>query len=328
MKQVKKVLVTGANGHLGNNLVKELVRQGYDVKAGVRNTKNTQPFSNVNCELVYADLENKDSLIKALQGIDILFQVAAVFKHWAVDVEKEILTPNISGTRNILEAAAKCKVGKIIYVSSIAALNHAVVPLIEEGWNSNFPNPYYESKQLSEQLALQMAQKLNLDLLTVMPSAMIGMDYYNLTPTMNLLYGIVHNQLPFNPDFYFNHVGVKDVAKGMILASQYGKTGHRYILATEQSVGTTELFETARQLFPEVNIPPLLTKNELIPMAEKMEAESKITKQAPFLTVKNVNHYYQADARIDISKARNELGYKPKNVKEVLIETYKSLKTN
>nr|WP_319265043.1 SDR family NAD(P)-dependent oxidoreductase [uncultured Draconibacterium sp.] len=326
MKQIKKVLVTGANGHLGNNLVKELVKSGYQVRAGVRNVNNLEPFKDVNCEIVHTDLEKKSSLLKAMQGIDILFQVAAVFKHWAVDVDKEILAPNINGTKNIIEAAAECKVDKVIYVSSIAALDHNVVPLTEEGWNTYFPNPYFESKQVSEKLALRMARELHLDLITVLPSAMIGKDCYHLTPTMDLLNKIIHNQIPFNPDFHFNYVDVKDVACGIILASNYGKSGNRYILATEDSVGTTKLFELAHKLFPDVTIPPLISKDDLLRMAEHMESESKTTQQAPFLTTKNVHNYYQADARIDISKSRQELGYNPRNTDEILIETLEFLK--
>ena len=89
----KTVLVTGANGHLGNNLVRELVRKGDQVKAGMRNTQNRDTLYGVDCEIVQADLLDKDSLRKALEGVDILYQVAAVFKHWAENPEEEIVQP-------------------------------------------------------------------------------------------------------------------------------------------------------------------------------------------------------------------------------------------
>lgn len=66
-------LVTGANGHLGNNVV----------RASVRNPNNREPFTGLNCEIVQADLTDKPSLLKAMEGVDTLYQVAAVFKHWA-----------------------------------------------------------------------------------------------------------------------------------------------------------------------------------------------------------------------------------------------------
>ncbi len=326
MKKNEKVLVTGANGHLGNNLVKELVKQGYDVRASVRNTTNVESLNGVNCEIVYADLTDKNSLLEALKGIDILFQVASVFKHWALDPEKEILNPNINGTKNILEAASENNIKKVVLVSSIAALNHDISPMTEESWSEHFPNPYYESKQLSEQLALKMAAELNLDLVTVLPSGMLGKDIYNLTPTMGLLDGIIHGKFTFDPCFSLNYVDVRDVAKGMILAAENGEAGNRYILGTEASVNTSDLFKLANELYPELTIPPCLNKEELISIAKGMEEESKITKQAPFLSVENVKHYYQADSRMDISKAKNDLGFMPKNPWSVIIETFKYLK--
>ena len=78
-------LVTGANGHLGNNLVRALLEKGERVRASVRNPNNSVPFEGLDCEIVQADLMNKVSLTRALDGVDTLYQVAAVFKHWARD---------------------------------------------------------------------------------------------------------------------------------------------------------------------------------------------------------------------------------------------------
>jgi len=327
MEVRKKCLVTGGNGHLGNNLVKELVAQGYEVKASVRNTKNRSPFTNVDCEVVYADMTDKASLLKVMDGVDVVFHTAAVFKHWAIDAEKEIHEPNRTGTRNILEAAAECKVKKVIYVSSIAALDHDSVPMNEKAWSKEFPNAYYESKQKSEQLAWKLAKELDIDLITVLPSSMLGADIYGqLTPTMTLMNNIITNQLPFDPVFGINFVSVKDVAKGMVMAEQNGRSGNRYILATELSITTSELLQIAKEVFPETEIPAPVPKPQLLAIAQKMEDESEVTGQAPFLFVDNVNHYYNADARVDISKAYNELGYRPMKIKEVIIDAFRYLK--
>ncbi|RIJ50178.1 NAD-dependent epimerase/dehydratase family protein [Maribellus luteus] len=327
MKARKKCLVTGANGHLGNNLVKELTKQGYEVRASVRNLKNKAPFEGVDCEVVYADITDKNSLLAAMKDIDVLFHVAAVFKHWAPDAEKEILEPNILGTRNVLEAAAEMNIRKTILVSSIAAIDHRVAPMNEKEWAKDFPNPYYEAKQKAEQLAWKMAEDLKLELITVLPSSMIGPDIYGrLTPSMNVMRSIVKGDLPFDPAFCLNFVDVKDVAKGIVLAEQNGKPGNRYILATEPSVSTTDLVQIAKQLYPEMGVAPVLPKEQLLAIAEKMEAESKITGEAPLLLVGNVEHYYQADARMDIGKARNELGYQPREIEEVIVETFHYLK--
>ncbi|EKQ57956.1 MAG: NmrA-like family protein [Clostridium sp. Maddingley MBC34-26] len=71
---MKKIsLVTGANGHLGNNLVRELLKKGEKVRASVRNINDKEAFIGLDCEVVYADLMDKDSLRKALDGVDTLY---------------------------------------------------------------------------------------------------------------------------------------------------------------------------------------------------------------------------------------------------------------
>ncbi|MCP4363226.1 MAG: NAD(P)H-binding protein, partial [Chloroflexi bacterium] len=70
-------LVTGANGHLGNNLVRTLLARGETMRASVRNPSNRVPFEGLDCEIVQADLTDKDSLLRALEGVDTLYQVAA-----------------------------------------------------------------------------------------------------------------------------------------------------------------------------------------------------------------------------------------------------------
>jgi len=158
---MKKInLVTGANGHLGNNIVRELLKNGETVRGSVRNIKNTKPFEGLDIELVYADLLDKESLRKVMKGVDTLYQVAAVFKHWSKNPEKEIIQANLDITQNILEVANEFKVRKIVYVSSFAAISHNSPPMNESTWNEDFSNDYYKSKVVSEKLAWELAKKL------------------------------------------------------------------------------------------------------------------------------------------------------------------------
>src|SRR5690606_14563050 len=122
------------------------------------NINHTEPFTGLDCELVQADITNKTSLISALQGVDTLYAVAAVFKLWAKDPQKEIYDVNLSGTRNIIEAAAEAGVKRVVYVSSIAALNYSIQPSKESyGYNPDRRDMYYNSKNDSEKLAFELA---------------------------------------------------------------------------------------------------------------------------------------------------------------------------
>jgi len=181
-------LVLGANGHLGNNLVRSLLKNGSNVRAGVRNINYGELFHDLGCDVAYADLMDKDSLFAAMDGVDTLYVAAAAYKSWAKDVWKEIINVNVEGTRNIMEAAAAQGVNKIVYVSSTFTLDHGKPPMDETGWNDNYADPYSRSKTEAEKLAWDLAGRYNLWMVSILPSGMIGPNCYgHLTPTMEVL---------------------------------------------------------------------------------------------------------------------------------------------
>jgi dihydroflavonol-4-reductase len=152
--------VNGANGHLGNNLVRLLISKGIRVRAAVRNISNKEPFIGLDCEVVQSDITDKQSLVMALQGVETFYAVGAAFKLWAKDPQKEIYDVNIRGTRNMIEAAAEAGVKRIVYVGSIATLNYNTVPAKESyGYNPDRRDMYYNSKNDGEKLAFELAKK-------------------------------------------------------------------------------------------------------------------------------------------------------------------------
>ncbi len=154
-------MVTGANGHLGNNLVRLLIRKGIPVRASVRNIKNKTPLTGLDCEVVQADITDKQSLVNALYGVDIFYAVGAVFKLWAKNPKKEIYDANMEGIKNMVEAAAEAGVKRIVYVSSIAALNYKNLPAKEsDGFNPDRRDMYYNSKNDGEKLALKCGKRI------------------------------------------------------------------------------------------------------------------------------------------------------------------------
>jgi len=318
-------LVTGANGHLGNNLLRALIAKGERVRAGVRDVSNQQAFAGLNCELVYTELQDKKSLIKALDGVDILYQVAAVFKHWAKDPETDIVSPNVEGTRNILEAAAQAGVKKIVYVSSVAAVGHNGEALDETEWNADQSNPYYRSKILSERLAWELAEELGLEMVSVLPSAMIGPHAYRLTDTMGYLESIRQRQVPLNPNFYFNFVDVRDVANALIMAAQCGVAGERYILANTHCSGMDSIIAVANSVTPGYKLPPKAPKCLLFLAAFLKESMAKLSGKAADLTRSQVAIFYGIKQEYAIKKAREQLGFQPRTPEVALKETFNYL---
>lgn len=323
MTQKNLVLVTGANGHLGNNLVRLLISKGYQVRASVRNIKNTKPFEGLDCEVVQADITDKVSMVRALRGIETFYAVGAVFKLWAKDPQKEIYDVNINGCKVMIEAAAEAGVKRIVYVSSIAALDYTKeLPISENsGYNPDRRDMYYNSKNDGEKLAFELAKKYNIELVAVLPSAMIGgVIIDRLSNSNEILKAILNNKLPIETQITLNWIDVNDVAEGCLLAATKGQPGERYILANEKCMTITESIKLANQLFPELKLkkPIHVPKFILYAFGALLGLGAKISGKAPAMTTKEVNMFYGLVQDFDISKAREELGFNPKPSKQAL----------
>lgn len=323
MTQKNLVLVTGANGHLGNNLVRLLISKGYQVRASVRNIKNTKPFEGLDCEVVQADITDKGSMVRALRGIETFYAVGAVFKLWAKDPQKEIYDVNINGCKVMIEAAAEAGVKRIVYVSSIAALDYTKeLPISENsGYNPDRRDMYYNSKNDGEKLAFELAKKYNIELVAVLPSAMIGgIIIDRLSNSNEILKAILNNKLPIETQITLNWIDVNDVAEGCLLAATKGQPGERYILANEKCMTITESIKLANQLFPELKLkkPIPVPKFILYAFGALLGLGAKISGKAPAMTTKEVNMFYGLVQDFDISKARKELGFNPKPSKQAL----------
>ncbi len=317
-------LVSGANGHLGNNLVRFLLKQGVPVRAAVRNINNRKPFEGLNCELVQADITDKASFVKALQGVETFYSVGAAFKLWAKDPKKEIYDVNMRGTRNTIEAAAEAGVKRIVYVSSIAALDYTHLPTRESnGYNSDRRDMYYNSKNDGEKLAFELAAKMGIELVSVMPSAMIGSEaFLPLNVSYGILKFILNKKIPVDTRITLNWIDVKDVAEGCYLAAEKGRSGERYILANEKCMTITDTTILANRLYPELKleVPRSVPKGVLFAIAALMEFTARLSGKPPVLTRKDIAMFSGLQQDFDISKSRNELGFNPKGPEKAVKE--------
>ncbi|MHC1685088.1 MAG: NAD-dependent epimerase/dehydratase family protein [Clostridiaceae bacterium] len=325
----KKIsLVTGANGHLGNNLVRQLLRRGENVRAGVRNISDKKPFEGLECEVVYTDLLDKESLRSALKGVDVLYQVAAVFKHWSENPEKDIIEPNVVGTKNILEIAKEMNVRKVVYISSVAALSADEVNLKgkidETSWQANsFGNAYFESKLKSEKLAWEIAKNLNLDMVTILPGAMVGGEFIKKTSSTIFFDNIINEEMKISFESEMSIVDVMDVVKGIISAAERGIKGTRYIMTNEIPLKIDDMYRIAKTLKPQLQQPPKLSKEQLLGLAEEMELEAKKNGTVPPLQKSQVYLYCDGINRMyDLTTSMRDLGFKCKDGEKALKEHY------
>ncbi len=238
------VLVTGATGHIGNTLCRKLTDQGREVRAMVRSTSDTTPLRDLPVELVEANLLVPESLEQAAQGCDVIFHTATVYKVWADNPELEIIQPAVEGTRNILQAAQKTRVGKVLYVSSAVALGPGEQfhhERSEADWFTDARLPYNVAKTQSEQVAHSLGEELDLDIIFLLPGLVLGSHDYKITPSTSLVRDFLLGKLPIYYDGGYSLTHVEDVAAGMIQAEKRGTPGNRYILGGEQ-ITIRELF--------------------------------------------------------------------------------------
>ncbi|THB65359.1 MAG: NAD-dependent epimerase/dehydratase family protein [Gammaproteobacteria bacterium] len=317
-------MVTGANGHLGCNLTKKLLEKGANTVATVRDAANCDLLKTAigdrDCKIVSADLLNENSLNNSMAGVDILFHCAAVFKHWAKDPEEDIVQANIRITENVLRQASKCGVKRVIYVSSIVALDKNKQPMTPDTWNCDEINPYIKSKVLSEKRAWELAEELNIEMISVLPSAMLGgiYNHKNPTPSILLLQRVASGAMPFDIRFSINYIDVENVAEAMITAAAKGIIGNRYILGNDKHITTTQMFAILKELKPEMEIPPPISKEHLLLFANDAMIKSQETGNPPVILPFIIEQSYDTEVLLDTTLSQQELGFRPQKAEEII----------
>jgi dihydroflavonol-4-reductase len=231
-----KKLVTGANGFMGSAIVRELLKDGNEVKAFLRKTSDTRNIDNLDVEKVYGDIRDGDSVKKALKDCDTLYLTAAYFAHWAPD-PKLLYEVNVGGTKKTLKAALEVGVEKVVYTSTNNAIGASgPVPTNEEAifnyWESG--DHYSMSKYIAENEVRIFAMR-GLPVVIVNPTLVIGVNDIKPSPSGQLIIDIVKKKLPGYIDGGINIIDVEDVARGHILAAKKGRVGERYLLEHHSS---------------------------------------------------------------------------------------------
>ena len=229
-----RVFVSGATGFIGANLVRLLLKQGYDIRVLVRENSRLDSLETLDVEIVRGDL-NDPELVRKLQGCEALFHVAAHYSLWQRD--KQLLyESNVLGTRNILNAAKQANVDRVVYTSSVAAIGVSPSGVaVDETYQSpveDLVGYYKQSKYWAEQEALR-AHQSGLDIVIVNPSTPIGAWDIKPTPTGDIILRFLRQKMPAYVNTGLNLIDVKDVAWGHLLALEKGHTGERYILGNQ-----------------------------------------------------------------------------------------------
>lgn len=304
-----KALVTGATGFVGANLVRTLLKKGVIPRVLVRSKSLRKNIEGLSVEIVDGDICDPSSLSKACEGCDLLFHSAAFYDFWSSD-PTIFYKVNVEGTKNILEAATRAKISKIVYTSTVGAIRYPKDPSAPSD-ETCFPsekdlhNDYKRSKFQAEQLAIQYAQK-GFPIVIVNPSAPIGPFDVKPTPTGKIIVDFLNGKVPAYVDTGLNVIDVEDVAEGHWLASQKGRMGERYILGNK-NLSLREIYCMIWKLTgkdpPKFRIPYGVAFTAGL-VSEWIARFSKTRPRIPLGAVRMAKNYMYFDS----SKAVRELG--------------------
>ncbi len=244
-----KALVTGATGFVGAAVARALLREQWQVRVLARRGSDRRNLKSLDVEVSEGDLNDLDSLQRAAQGCDGLFHVAADYRLGARD-PAELYRTNVEGTRNVLNAAQRSGVQRIVYTSSVATIGIPAdgTPGDEQSANSleNMIGHYKRSKYLAEEVVREAAQD-GISVVIVSPSTPVGPGDVKPTPTGQLVLDAAAGRMPAYVDTGLNIVHVDDVAAGHLLAYERGIAGERYILGG-QDMSLREILEVIARL--------------------------------------------------------------------------------
>ena len=314
------ILVTGATGHIGNVLVRELREQGFAVRAMVLHDESLRPLEGVDVEIVEGNVLDPDSLVRAMQGVEGVFHLAGIISISTGD-EERVHRVNVDGTLNVIRAVRETGVKRLMHTSSIHALQRVEGVSMDESLPFDPHNPVgvYDRTKAEASLAVLAAVKEGLDAVIVCPTGVIGPNDYLGSELGQLIVGWLKKGVSLLIDGAYDFVYVRDVARGMILAYQNGRKGGVYILGGEQ-MQITRLQQTVRSI---AGLPAQMLK---IPMRLAMFFANftplyyRMTRTKPRFTRYSLVTV-MGNSVISSERARNELGYKPRALHESLVDT-------
>jgi dihydroflavonol-4-reductase len=318
----KPTLVTGANGHVGNNLCRMLVQRGEKVRAMIRRSADPAPLDGLDLEIVHGDIMNAAEVKAAVDGCARVHHTAAGFLMWSRDPERDIVRPSVEGTRNVLEAAAAAGVERVVYVSTGGTIGFARTPEQRDETKFNTdPHTYYvRGKIAAENEAFAIAKRTGLPVVSINPGLILGPRFWKLSESVRQISDFVNHGAPVYFDGGFGVVDVEDVARAAILAMEKGRPGERYIVSGDD-LTVKELFDLMADLTglkaPTVKLPVPVLRG----LAAAMELGSKVTGKRPMLDRSQADEFAGKYAYHSSRKAERELGYTHLSARETVQRT-------
>ncbi len=314
-------LVTGATGHIGNVLVRQLLAKGEKVRALIWRGEDTAPLEGLDVETIEGDILDLESLAPALRGVDKVFHLAGIIS--IMPGKNELVRRvNVEGTLNVLLASLQAGVKRVVYTSSIHAITRAPHGTeINESLPFDPHNPVgaYDRSKAEATIRVLSAAKSGLDAVVVCPTGVIGPFDFRRSEMGQLILDCIGHKPQFYVDGAYDFVDVRDVADGIVLAGEKGRPGESYILSGER-ITVRQILDIMWELtggrFPKIKVPFSLARFA----ANFTPLYYRLMKIKPRFTPYSLATL-KSNSVISNAKARRELGYAPRSMRQSLADT-------
>lgn len=324
------VLVTGAAGHVGANLVHSLVESGEKVRVLLRAGDNNEAVDGLSCEQAFGDLRDPRSLREAVAGCRQVFHVASYVSTIDGDDQhkRDIYETNVLGTRHLLRAAKEAKVERTIVTGSFSAVGYDLddpsTPA-DETWAFY---PYHRAMPYERSKVLQEAEVLKAvvdgqDALIVTSCAVIGGHDYLPSRMGRTIARFANRELNAYVPGGFEFVAAKDIVAGHRLAMEKGRAGQKYVIAS-QFLTLDDIWDMLQDITgaprPKYRVP----SDVLLPVAEAVSwYMTRFRPKAPQLLTPGAIRRLKLKRHANTTKAREELGFVPSSMEAAFAEAYR-----
>jgi nucleoside-diphosphate-sugar epimerase len=320
-----KVFLTGGTGFIGGNVARRLRDRGDEVRALVRNPARGKELAGIGCELVNGDLDDGPAIGRGMTGCDAVIHGAAIYKVGIPKRERRAMyDANVLGTERVLRAALQARIPKVVYISTVAAFGQTDGDIVDESYrhSGKYGSYYDETKHKAHEIARRLIDDEGLPCIIVQPGGVYGPGDHSDLGEQIIRYvdGKTPAIMSF-PDFGMTMVHVDDVADGVLLCLDEGKTGEQYVLGGQVTT-VREIFDTLARITgrkpPRKGPPPAILKafTPVGPVVGKlMGAPPNL---AELIRTSEGAYWAKHD------KAMRELDYSPRNLEQGLWDTLKA----
>ena len=304
------VIVTGATGHIGNVLVRELLARGVVVRALVLPDDDKRPLAGLDIETVHGDVTDPVSLKSAFAGAELVFHLAGIVTIMP-GMASVLERVNVGGMHNVIAACRASGVRRLVYTSSIHAIAeppHGTV--IDESQRfdpDRVLGDYARSKARATLLLLDEVSKGGLDAVICCPTGVIGPWDYGISNIGQLILDFASGHLKSYVSGAYDFVDVRDVACSLILAAEKGQTGRHYIFSGAQVQVPELMEELARDIgypAPTYRIPTVIARTAGV----LASIYYRLLRRRPVFTAYSID-VLRSNSLVSSARAREELSF-------------------